>query len=79
MGASNTMYHAILMIKVQYLDNTCLIGLIVEIHLVLMFHRILPLISMIFISLVNSKCFFGAIIKITIQTLQQIFNVENQR
>jgi hypothetical protein len=52
-------FDAIFMIKVWYLDKTCLIGLIVEIHVVLMFHRILPLISMIFISMVNSKCFLG--------------------
>ncbi len=59
-GASNV----ILMRRVQYSNNTCLTRLIMDIHLVLIFHNILlPLISMIFANLVNSKCLLGLWLK----------------
>jgi len=52
-GASN----AIFMRKVWYSNKTHLTKLIIEIHLVFMFHMILlPSDSMISIGLVNSKC-----------------------
>jgi hypothetical protein len=52
-GASS----AIFMKGVQYIEKTHLIGLIIEINVILMFHKILfLLISMILAHLVNSKC-----------------------
>jgi hypothetical protein len=52
-GASN----AIFMRRMQYIDKTHLIGLIIKIHVILMFHKILlPVMSMILTDLVNSKC-----------------------
>jgi hypothetical protein len=59
-GASN----AIFMRKVQYSNNTHLIGLIMDVHLVLMFCNILlPLVSMIFANLVYSNCLLGLWLK----------------
>ncbi len=53
MGASNVIF----MKKMWYLDNICLLGLIMDIHLVLMPHNILlPFFFMISIKLANSKC-----------------------
>jgi hypothetical protein len=55
---------AIFMRRMQYLNKPHLTRLIIEIHLVLMFHRILlPSISIISTSLVNSKCFLGLWLK----------------
>jgi len=55
-GASS----AIFMRKMQYIDKTHFIGLIIEIHLILMFHKILLLlISMIYARLVNPECMLG--------------------
>jgi hypothetical protein len=60
MGASKV----ISMRKVPYLDKMRLIGLIIEIHFVLMFRIILLLlVSMIFTSLVNLKCLLGLWLK----------------
>ncbi len=57
-------FNVIFMRRVQYSDNTCLTRLIIDIHLVLIFHNILlPLISMIFANLVNSKCLLGLQLK----------------
>jgi hypothetical protein len=59
-GASN----AIFMRKVQYLDNTHLTRLIMDIDLVLMFHNILlPLVSMIFTNFGKLQVFFGVQLK----------------
>ncbi len=50
--------------KVQYSDNTCLIGLTMDIHLVFVFHKILlPLVSMICANFVNCKCLLGLWLK----------------
>jgi hypothetical protein len=55
-GAPNVIF----MKKVQFSNNTHLIGQIMDVHLVLMFHNILLLlISMIFANLVNFKCLLG--------------------
>jgi len=59
-GASN----AIFMKRVRYSNNTHLTTLIMDIHLVLMFHNILlPLVSMNCTNLVDSKCLLGLQLK----------------
>jgi hypothetical protein len=55
-GASNAIFTK----KVQYLNKTCLTKLIIETHLIVMFHIILlPSIFVIFANLVNFKCLSG--------------------
>jgi hypothetical protein len=52
--------NAIFRKRMWYSDNTYLIGLIVEVHLVLMLWKfLLPLVSIISTILVNSKCLLG--------------------
>ncbi len=70
---------AIFIKKVWYSDNTCLIRLTIDIHLVFVFRKILlPLVSMIFASFVNCKCLLRLWLK-NIQRLQNTFNVKHQR
>jgi hypothetical protein len=57
-------FYAIFMRKVQYSNNTHLTRLIIEIHLILMLHKILlPLVSIISANLINSKCLLGLCLK----------------
>ncbi len=56
MATSNAIFRK----RMWYSDNTYLIGLIVEVHLVLMLWKfLLPLVSIISTILVNSKCLLG--------------------
>jgi len=57
-------FNAIFMKRMQYLDNTCLTKLSMDIHLVLMFCNIsLPFVSMISTNLANFECLLGRWLK----------------